>query len=340
VTNPWISRLVALTGLDAEHDRIQSRFLEHLAASLRDASGGPRKSGLTRNGVPVEFGLTFDRGVAAGFKYTVDLFVEEPISNVLDRVHHLTSTVIGSGPAVDALVRSLHVLATSASGSIAALYWSVGYARGEAPRIRCHLVGRNGALNRGTLEQLDPVILPRQRLRLVLAAANSLQKSAVDIACLGPTSDGSLRCKLYVLTDPYIDLKTVTRLALSLGLSTGHALSLIRWYATYLGHHEGRLGAFGVGVDLSSQSGRQGVEAYAYLGDKQLADIRRRIDKQVPRMAPVWGELEREERDGSHLEFTGFGVETASFARLGRMTTYLYPVAAVPREGPVAEIGR
>ena len=325
MTNPWISRLVALSGLDADHDRIQSQFQEHIAASRLEPSGQHRKSGLTRNGGPVEFGLTFDRGVAIGFKYTIDLLVADPLSNLLDRVRHLASTLIGSSPSIDALERSMHALATPSSGHIAGVYWSVGYVRGRAPRARLHIVGKNAALNRDTLERLDPAILPRQRLISVLAAADSLHKTAIDIACLGPSSDGSIQCKLYVLTDPYIDLRTVTRLALSLDLSTGHALSLLRWYASFVGHHEGRLGAFGVGVDVSSRASGHGVEAYAYLGDNQTATLRRRIDQHVPGMTSVWSVLGRHETDGSRLELAGCGVETASFARLGRVTAYVYP---------------
>ena len=325
MTNRWISRLVSLSGLDAEHDRIQARFQEHFAASLLDAPGQQRKSGLTRNGTPVEFGLTFDRGVATGFKYTIDLFANES-SNLVDRVRYLASTVIGSTTSIDALERSMHALAMSSAGRLAGVYWSVGYVRGEPPRARLHLVGRNATLDRDTLERLDPAILPRQRLMSVLAAADSIQKTAIDIACLGPSSDGSLRCKLYLLTDPYIDLRTVTRLALSLGLSTGHALSLLRWYAGFVGHHEGRLGAFGLGIDASGRSGAHGVEAYAYLGDKQMAVLRRRIDQHVPGMTPVWSVLDRQESDGSRLKLSGCGVETASFARFGRVTAYVYPV--------------
>lgn len=326
VTNPWISRLVALSGLDAEHDRIQSGFQDHFATPPLDSSGQPRTSGLTRNGFPVEFGLTFDRGAAIGFKYTIDLFAENR-GNLLDRVRQLTSTVSGSS-SVDALERSMRALTAPSLGDVAAVYWSVGYLRGEPPRVRLHIVGKNAALNRETLERLDPAILPRHRLVSVLAAADALRKTAVDIACLGPSSDGSLRCKLYVLTDPYIDLSTVTRFALALGLSTGHALSLIRWYGTFVGHHEGRLGAFGVGMDASGRSGRDGVEAYAYLGDAQMPALRRRIDRHVPGMATVWDVLDRRENDGSRLELTGCGVETASFARLGRVTAYLYPISA------------
>lgn len=328
MTNPWISRLVALSGLDAEHDRIQSRFQEQFAAAPLDASGQQRRSGLTRNGIPVEFGLTFDRGVAVGFKYTIDLFAADPLSNLLDRVRHLASTVVGTSPSVDALERSVHALAAPSSGRLAGVYWSVGYVRGEPPRARLHIVGKDAALNRDALELLDSGILPRRRMQSALAAADSLQKPAVDIACLGPSSDGSLRCKLYVLTNPYIDLRTVTRLALSLGLSTGHALSLVRWYASFVGHHEGRLGAFGVGIDVSNRSGRHGVEAYAYPGDDQLPALRRRIDQHVPGMTSVWRVLDRQETNGSRLELAGCGVETASYARFGRMTAYLYPVSA------------
>jgi hypothetical protein len=324
VANAWISRLVSLSGLDAERDRIQSQFQEEFAASSHDpfCEG---KSGLTRNGGPVEFGLTFDRSVAIGFKYTIDLFAGEAASNLFDRIRHLASTVIGSSASIDALERSMHALA--APCGLTAVYWSVGYARGAPPRARLHLVGRNAALNRDTLERLDPAILPRQRLMSVLAAADSIRKSAIDIICLGPSSDGSLRCKLYVLTDPYMDLKTVTRLALSLGLSTGHALSLLRWYASFVGHHEGRLGAFGLGIDVSGRNGGHGVEAYAYLGDKQLPALRRRIDQLVPGMTSVWSVLDRQETDGSRLELSGCGVETASFARIGRVTAYVYPVS-------------
>ncbi len=325
MSNPWISRLVSLSGLEAERDRIQSQFQEQFAASSHEPFR-TRKSGLTRNGTPVEFGLTFDRGVAIGFKYTIDLFAKEE-SNLVERVRHLASTVIGSSPSLDALERSMDALVTSSSGRLAGVYWSVGYVRGEAPRARLHIVGRNAALDRDTLERLDPAVLPRQRLMTVLDAANSLHKTAIDIACLGPSPDGSVRCKLYVLTDPYIDLRTVTRLALSLGLSTGHALSLLRWYAGFVGHHEGRFGAFGLGIDATGRSGGHGVEAYAYLGDKQQPVLRRRIDQHVPGMTSVWSVLDRPEIDGSRLELSGCGVETASFARLGRVTTYLYPAA-------------
>lgn len=221
----------------------------------------------------------------------------------------------------------MHALAAPSSGRVAGVYWSVGFARGEPPRAMLHIIGRNAALNRDTLERLEPSILPRQRLTSVLAAADSLHKTGVDIACLGPASDGSLRCKLYVLTDPYIDLRTVTRLALSLGLSVGHALSLLRWYNGFVGHHKGRLGAFGVGIDVSSRSGGHGVEAYAYLGDEQMPALRCRIDQHVPGMASAWSELDRQETDGSRLALAGCGVETRSFARFGRVTAYVYPVS-------------
>jgi hypothetical protein len=337
VTNPWISRLVAVSGLEAEHDRIQALFHELLAVAPRDVYGQWRKSGLTRNGHPVEYGLVFDRGIAVGFKYTIDLCAADAISDILDRVGHAASTVLGNSPTVDVLERSVRALTEPASGHLAGVYWSVGHVRGEPPRARLHIVGKNAALNRDALARLDPTILSPRRMESVLAAADSLQKSAIDIACLGPSSDGSLRCKLYLLTDPYIDLRTVTRLAPSLGLRTGHALSLLRWYAAFVGHHEGRLGAFGVGIDVSSASGRNGVEAYAYPGDVQLAALRRRIDRHVPAMTPAWSVLERPETNGSRLALTGCGVETASFARFGRLTAYIYPASGARDDSPSTE---
>ncbi len=327
MTNPWISRFVAVSGLQ-EHDRIQALFQALLGAVPRDASGQWQKSGLTRNGHPVEYGLMIDGGVAIGFKYTIDLGAAGPLSNVLDRVRHSASAVLGTTPSVDAIERSVHALAEPSSGRLVGVYWSVGHVRGEAPRARLHIVGKDGALNRDALARLDPTILPRRRMNSVFAAAATLQKSAIDIVCVGPASDGSLRCKLYVLTDPYIDLRTVTRLALSLGLATGHALSLLRWYAAFVGHHEGRLGAFGLGVDVSNTSGRTGVEAYAYPGDKKLPELRRRINQHVPAMTSTWSVLEREEPRGMRLALSGCGVETASFARLGRFTAYISPVVA------------
>lgn len=323
VTDPWISRLVALSSLDEEHDRIQAVFRQQFAAVPHDASGW-RWSALTRNGFPVEYGLVIDHGVVVGFKYTIDLCIAEP--NVLDRVQHLASIVLDTR-SVDALMHSARALAEPSLGRLAGVYWSLGHFRGEPPRGRLHIVGKDAALNRDALERLDSGILPRLRLRSILAAADSLQKPAVDIACLGPSSDGSLRCKLYLVSHPYIDLRRVTRLAEALGLSTGYALSLVRWYSSFVGHHEGRLGVFGVGIDASSGTGWHRVEAYAYPGNEQIPALRHRIDQHVPKMASVWRAFDRQEANGSRLALTGCGVETAPLARLGRLTAYVYPAA-------------
>jgi hypothetical protein len=110
-------------------------------------------------------------------------------------------------------------------------------------------------------------------------------------------------------------------------LSTGHALSLVRWYDIFVGHHQGRLGAFGVGIDASVRTGGHGVEAYAYPGGEQMTALRRRIDQHVPAMSSMWTVLERKEANGSRLAFAGCGVETESFARFGRVTAYGYPVS-------------
>ena len=327
VTDPWISRLVSLSGLDETHDRIQAEFRELLAVVPRNEQGQWRRSALTRSGHPVEYGLTIDRGTAVGFKYTIDLSAADSLSHLLARVRYSASIVVGAGPSVDALVRSVCMLADPSLGPGTAVYWSVGHARGAPPRARLHIVGKGDALKRDRLERLGDDILPRRRMQSVLAAADSLQKSAIDIVCLGPSPDGSIRCKLYVGMIPYIDLRTVTRLAQSLGLSTGHALSLVRWYGSFVGHHEGRLGAFGVGIDASGRTGEHGVEAYAYLGDGQMPALRRRIDRHVPAMTSVWSVLDRQEANGARLELAGCGVETASFARFGRMTAYVYPVS-------------
>jgi hypothetical protein len=323
VINPWITRLVSIAGLDACHDEIQKQFHEQLGAVDLAAPAAPRTSGLTRNGGPVEFGLTFDRGKVIGFKYTIDLLAADPGWDVCNRIHHLASGMMDAAP-VDALVQAVQALRGDSSGG--AVYWSVGLARGAPPRVRVHVVGKAASLDRQALERLDRSILPRHRLTSVLAAAGTLGKSAVDIACLGPAADGSVRCKLYVLTDPYIDLTTVTRLALTLGLPTGHSLSLLRWYAGFVGRHEGQLGAFGLGIDVSSRSGGGGVEAYAYPGERLLPSLQRQVARCADAADSVWKVLDQNEPSGAHLVVTGCGVETASFARLGRITAYLHPV--------------
>jgi hypothetical protein len=320
--NPWISKLVALAGLDESHDHIQALFHEHLGPTYLAAPAGQRTSGLTRNGGPVEFGLTFDRGKVIGFKYTIDLLATTPRGNVCDRIHHLASGATDAA-AVDALVRAVQRLRGDSSGG--AVYWSLGLVRGEPPRARVHVVGKAASLNRQALERLDPSIIPRHRLSSVLAAAGTLGKSAVDIACLGLSSDGAVRCKLYVLTDPYIDLTTVRRLALTLGMPVGHSLSLLRWYAGFVGRHEGQLGAFGLGIDVSNRPEDGGVEAYAYPGEHLLPSLQRQVARRTGAADSVREVLEPNAPGGAHLVMTGCGVETATFARLGRITAYLHP---------------
>jgi hypothetical protein len=163
----------------------------------------------------------------------------------------------------------------------------------------------------------------------MLRAAEAVGRSSINFIGLGIDGAGRLRCKAYLGTNLYIDLRLLTRLASALGLSTGRALALMRWYRHFIGDHVGQLGAFGVGVDLTAPPGRGAIEAYAYPGNVDLAGLRPRIDALVRRRADastltrLWALLDGDAGSPAGMYLAGCGTDTATFARFGPITLYL-----------------
>ena len=331
LTHRHLPSLAALAGIEAQYDRIQEELRAVLDALPRQPSGAMPRSSLTSSGYPVELGLTIDRGRPTGLKYTVDLLVSGSASAILDSVWRETAPVVhrfadAAGRAE--LERYVSLLVFQSSGAIDGVYWSVAYARDGPPRMKIHVVGRGDALNRSVLQNLVPRVVAPVALDAALAGAELSGAVSAHFVGLSVDPNGAVRCKLYLLTNPFLDLRTVTRLAAALGLSTGRALSLLRWYRRFIGHHVGQLGSFGVGVELDNRSRNAGVEAYAYPSHANRARLQRRIDAHASAgrcLAELWTSLQPSEPSGADapLYLAGCGTETASFARLGRMTVYL-----------------
>jgi hypothetical protein len=314
--------LVTLTGLDAQSAPIRDGF-RALLDGLPDAPARPVPSRtLTTSGYPAELGLTIDRGGTLGLKYTVDLFSSSGATGALETVRRYAR--VAPLPQLERCAGSVLERVTNSDVSV---YWSAGFARDAEPRMRMHLIGHDGAFGPYALRGLVSCGCDSTAIDALLRAAESVGRSGIDFVGLGVDGGGRLRCKGYLGTNLYMDLRSVTRLASALGLSTGRALALVRWYRHFIGDHVGQLGAFGVGVDLMARAGRGAVEAYAYPGNVDLARLRPRIDALVRgrghanTLAKLWALVDGDSPAGMYL--AGCGTETATFARLGQVTIYL-----------------
>jgi hypothetical protein len=324
-----LADLVALTGLDAQFEPVRET-LRVLMDQLPDTPARP--SGLTSSGYPVELGVTIDRGGAVGLKYTIDLLASGGVEDVLEMVRRGPARLMCrfTGNACPSeLERCVRVLLERSSGAIGAVYWSIGFGCGAPPRMKLHLIGREDVFVRRVLEGLVPFGVDASSVDTVLEAAASVGRSAVDFIGLGVDGAGRVRCKAYLSTNPFLDLQTLTRLATALRLSTGRALSLVKWYRHFIGDSAGQMGAFGVGVDLVARSGQRGIEAYTYPSPVGRARLRPPIDVlarsrgRADTLRRLWELLDRNDGSEGGMYLAGCGTETATFARLGRMTVYL-----------------
>ena len=328
-----LAHLVTLTGLDGQRALIHYA-LGTLLDAIADVPPPPARSHrtLTRSGCPVEFGVTVDRNGALGLKYTVDLSTSSRPTDALETVQRARARLVSrySG------ARDWQLLDQCASNllqrvarSDVAVYWSVGFAQGADPRMRMHLIGPEGAFGPVVLRSLASWGCDLVAIDAMLRAAEAVGRSSINFIGLGIDGAGRLRCKAYLGANLYIDLRLLTRLASALGLSTGRALALMRWYRHFIGDHVGQLGAFGVGVDLTAPPGRGAIEAYAYPGNVDLAGLRRRIDALVRRRAHestltrLWALLDGDAGSPAGMYLAGCGTDTATFARFGPITLYL-----------------
>jgi hypothetical protein len=230
-----------------------------------------------------------------------------------------------------------------ASRAPAAVYWSVGYKASGEPRAKVYVVGGGDTLDGSVLRRLTPRVVHADAIDAVMRAAASIGKSSVDIVGFALERETVTRSKCYLMTNPYLDLRSLATLATALDVPIGKALSLVRWYRRFIGPHWGQIGSFALGVDLSSGSRARDVEAYAYPAVDTTA-LFDRVKAQAifgagrrhrAGLSALWSSVKgvSSAMDPAALHLTGCSVDTASYGRLGPMTVYL----AVHGNGAVAE---
>ena len=338
-----IGRLVPAVASIASLAECSDAMCDDLRAVLEpvvgESNAAPPPSDLTGGRYPVELGVTVERGRAVGLKYTVDLACARSSSGGLDALWHALAPVLArfAGPTgQDALRRCLTTVMQRAPDAI---YWSVGYRAGAQPRAKVYVVGGGNALDGSVLRRLTPHVVHADAIDAVLRAAAAIGKSSVDIVGFALEREAVTRSKCYLMTNPYIDLRSLNTLVTALDLPIGRALSLLRWYRRFIGPHWGQIGSFALGVDLSSGSRARDIEAYAY-PVMDTSALLERVDEQARSgagrgdragLSRLWrvasGVSSTTEPAALHL--TGCSVDTGSLGRLGPMTVYL-AVSAQP----------